>query len=188
VSTSRAASAGPLVVLVGPPGAGKSTVGRLVAERTGTQFRDTDADVERQTGRRVAELFVEFGEPHFRALERAAVHAALAGHRGVLALGGGAVADPDVRAALTGRPVVFLDAELPDLTRRVGLDTARPLLPLNPRAELSRLLRERRPHYLAVATATVSTAGRTAEQVADAVLGALSAALGRGVPSAPEAR
>jgi shikimate kinase len=165
---------GPLLVLVGPPGAGKTTVGRLVAERTGTLFRDTDSDVAEAAGRTVADVFVEFGEPHFRALERAAVAAALAEHEGVLALGGGAVVDPDIREALAGRRVVFLDAEVGEITRRVGLDAPRPLLVVNPRAQLSRMLAERRPHYLAVATVTVDTTGRSADEVAGAVLDVLA--------------
>ena len=81
----------PRCVLVGPPGAGKTTVGALVAERLGVAFRDTDADVEAAAGKEIADIFYADGEEHFRALELAAVAVALAEHEGVLALGGGAV-------------------------------------------------------------------------------------------------
>ena len=80
----------PLVVLVGPMGAGKSTVGRILAERWASAFRDTDDDVEAADGRTISDIFVESGEGHFRALEGEAVDRALRDHDGVLAVGGGA--------------------------------------------------------------------------------------------------
>jgi len=166
---------GPVLVLVGPPGAGKTTVGRLLARRLGVSFRDTDADVEAATGQSVSDIFIGSGEPRFRALERAAVKAALAEHTGVLAVGGGAVLDEGTRAELRPYPVVFLDVGLADAVRRVGLARDRPLLLGNPRAELNRLLLERRPHYLDVAAATVMTDGRAPEEVAADVLQALAA-------------
>nr|MCU0266047.1 AAA family ATPase [Actinomycetes bacterium] len=124
----------PVVVVVGPPGAGKTTVGRLVAERLGVAFRDTDTDVEAAAGASVADVFVTEGEAGFRALERTAVAAALADHDGVLALGGGAVLDPGTRDRLVGRTVVFLDVGVADAARRVGFNRDRPLLLGNPRA------------------------------------------------------
>ncbi len=164
---------GPAVILVGPPGSGKSTVGRVLAERLGTGYRDTDADIEAAQGRSIADIFVEDGEPAFRALERAAVAEALAGHTGVLALGGGSVMDEDTRRALSGLPVVFLQVGLADAVRRVGLDTPRPLLAVNPRARWRELMEARRPLYTEVARAVVDTDGRTPEDVAEAVLDAL---------------
>ncbi|MEU8354089.1 shikimate kinase, partial [Streptomyces sp. NPDC048845] len=110
---------GPAVVLVGPPGAGKSTVGALLAERLGTTYRDTDADVERTAGKAIPEIFFEEGEPHFRALERQAVRAAVGEHPGVLSLGGGAIMDEETRGLLAGLPVVFLDVALADAVKRV---------------------------------------------------------------------
>jgi shikimate kinase len=164
-----APAARPVVVLVGPPGSGKSTVGVLLAEALGVHLRDTDTDVVTGTGRAIADIFVEDGEPAFRALERSAVRAALAEHTGVLALGGGAVLDADTRALLRGHTVVFLDVGLADAARRVGLDTSRPLLLGNVRGQLKALLEERHPLYAEVAGATVDTSGRTPEDVADEV-------------------
>jgi shikimate kinase len=163
----------PWVVLVGPPGAGKTTVGRHLAESSGRPFRDTDADVESAAGMTVADIFVEHGEAHFRALERAAVAAALDGHDGVLALGGGAVLDAATRELLQAHTVVFLDVDVADAAARVGLNQSRPLLLGNPRAQLARLLDERRPLYAAVATVTIDTTGRDATAVAADVLAAL---------------
>jgi shikimate kinase len=163
----------PAVILVGPPGAGKSTVGQVLAERLGARFRDTDADIVAAQGRTIAEIFVEEGEEHFRTLERAAVTAALQTHPGVLALGGGSVMDPRTRAALAGLPVVFLDVGLKDAVRRVGLDTPRPLLAVNPRARWRELMEQRRPLYTEVARAVVLTDGRTPQDVAEEILDVL---------------
>lgn len=164
----------PVVVLVGPPGSGKTTVGRLVAERLGVGFRDTDADVETTAGKSISDIFVDHGEAHFRALERDAVKTALADHDGVLALGGGAILHDETRAELRAHRVVFLDTSLPDAAKRVGLDTSRPLLLGNVRGRLRQLLKARRPLYLEVATETVTTDGRQASDVADEVLRVLA--------------
>lgn len=164
------AAAGPAVVLVGPPGAGKSTVGAVLAARLRTGYRDTDADIVAGEGREISDIFVEDGEEYFRALERAAVTAALTAHDGVLSLGGGAVMDPGTRQALAGRPVVFLDVSLAHAVRRVGLDAPRPLLAVNPRARWRELMDARRPLYTEVARAVVSTDDRAPEDVADEIL------------------
>jgi shikimate kinase len=162
----------PRLVLVGPPGVGKSTVGRLLSTRLGLPLRDTDTDIEANTGRTIADLFID-GEPEFRALEVAAVRAALGEHTGILALGGGAVLAEETRAALRDHTVVFLSVELADAVRRTGLDRSRPVLGLNPRATLRTLLAARRPVYEEVATVTVPTDGTTPAEVADAVVAAL---------------
>jgi shikimate kinase len=159
----------PRVVLVGPMGAGKSTVGALLAQAWAVPLRDTDADVEATTGRTIAELFVDEGEPWFRAQEREAVLAALAEHRGVLALGGGAVLDPSTRTALSGHTVAFLDVGLADASRRVGLGVGRPMLLGGVRSRMKQLLDERLPVYRSVAAIEVTTDGRTPEEVADEV-------------------
>lgn len=164
---------GPLAVLVGPPGAGKSTVGRLLAEHLGCGYRDTDADVEAAAGKPIPDIFVDEGEPHFRDLEAAAVRTALAEHPGVLSLGGGAVLRAETRALLAGRPVVFLEVGLHDAVHRVGLDAPRPLLLGNPRQRWRELMEARRPLYTEVARVVLTTDGRTPEQVAAAALAAL---------------
>jgi shikimate kinase len=163
----------PVLVLVGPPAAGKTTVGRLVAERLGVDFTDTDELVVARAGKPVAEIFVDEGEPAFRELEAAAVAEALVGTGGVLALGGGAVLSAATRRLLAGHPVVFLATGVPAAASRVGLNRDRPLLLGNPRQQLRELLEARLPLYREVAVATVDTDELTPEQVADAVVAAI---------------
>lgn len=159
----------PMVVLVGPMGAGKSTVGRLLARRWATEVRDTDADVEQTAGKPVSEIFVDEGEPAFRALEKAAVASALAEHGGVLSLGGGAVLDAETRELLRGQRVVFLRVGFDDALRRVGSGAGRPLLLGNLRSRVKQLLEERTPIYEQVATLVVDTDGLTPAQVAEII-------------------
>jgi len=152
-------------------GAGKSTVGRILAGRWGVVFRDTDDDVEAADGRSISEIFVDSGEEHFRALEREAVARALAEHDGVLAVGGGAVMAEGTRAAMAGHRVVFLRVGLADAAARVGIGSSRPLLLGNVRGTMKALLDERSPVYEAVSTLAVDTDGRTPEEVAALGLG-----------------
>ncbi|MDQ1585246.1 MAG: shikimate kinase [Actinomycetota bacterium] len=161
---------GPRVVIVGPPGAGKSTVARLLGERLGLAVRDTDDDVERAAGETISDIFVEHGEARFRALESRAVQEAVAEHDGVLALGGGAVLDPGVAELLAGLTVVFLDVSIKAAAPRVGLNRDRPLLLGNPRAQWIRLMEARRPTYEAISSHRVDTDDKSADEVADEVL------------------
>ena len=168
----------PVLVLVGPPASGKTTVGTAVAQALGVAFRDTDRDVEAEVGTTVADVFVQRGEDHFRALEEAAVARALSTHHGVLSLGGGAVlsaATRDLLRAYTARGgvVVRLDVDVTSAARRVGLGRERPILGVNPRAMLRHMLEQRAPFYEEVATLTVPTSGREPGDVVAQVLAAL---------------
>jgi shikimate kinase len=171
------------MVLVGPPGAGKSTVGRLLAERIGTDFTDIDDLIVARAGRSISEIFVTDGESTFRDLEEAEVALALGGCNGVLALGGGAVLSPRTRLRLRGRCVVFLSVGMAEGVRRTGLSTARPLLAgVNPRATFAALLNARLPLYREVSVVEVPTDGRSPEQVVEDVLAATAAVE---VPASP---
>ncbi len=163
----------PVVVLVGMPGAGKSSVGRALASRLRVPFRDSDDIVVADTGRSVAELFAE-SEQTFRSAEEAAVVGALDSFDGVLALGGGALLSATVRAALTRShaPVVLLRAGLDTLAARVGTGASRPLLAADPVARLTTLADERSALYAAAADTTVDTDGRGVAAVAELVLAA----------------
>jgi shikimate kinase len=171
----------PLAVLIGPPGAGKSAVGPLLAERLGVPFRDTDADVAAAAGMPVGDIFIEQGEQAFRELERVAAasalgeHGGLREHGGVLALGSGAVLDQQVQRLLDGLPVVYLTADFGTVARRVGLDRPRVVIPGNPRGRLRAMLEERRPLYERLACLTVQTddldPGELAEQISATLSG-----------------
>jgi shikimate kinase len=160
----------PVVVLIGSPGAGKSTVGRKVAQELDVPFTDSDALVESAAGMTVADIFVTEGEAEFRRLEAAAVDSALAESTGVVALGGGAILSPQTRARLSGHRVVWLKVTVSDAAKRVGMNTARPLLLGNVRSTLSALLEERNPLYEEVATDIVDTGGRGQRAVVAEVL------------------
>ena len=164
----------PVAVLVGVPGSGKSTVGMALADRLGVEFRDTDTDIETTTGRSIADIFVQSGEPEFRRLEEAAVAAALAEHRGVLALGGGAVTSAATRALLVDAPVVWLRVGLAAASQRAGLSGARPVLLGNVRAQMKVLLDARAPLYEQVSTVTVDTDELSVDETVAAILDGLA--------------
>jgi shikimate kinase len=154
-------------------GVGKSTVGRLLADRLGVGYRDTDDDIVAEQGRSIADIFADGGESAFRAVEQRAVARALAEHDGVLALGGGAVLAPGTRALVSGLPVVFLDVDAAEAVRRIGRDTARPLLAgADPHGEWRALMQSRRPLYAEVARVVVGTSRLTPHEVVAAVLAA----------------
>jgi shikimate kinase len=165
------------VVLVGPPGAGKTTVGRVLARRMGLVFTDIDALITERAGKSIGDMFTEDGEDVFRALERAVVAEALESTDGVLALGGGSVLAAVTRERLRGHRVVHLSVGLADGIRRTGMSGARPLLAgVNPRATFKALLDARAPLYREVATVVIDTNKRSANQVARAVLEAIGEA------------
>jgi len=161
----------PAYVVLGPPGAGKTTIGQMLAERLGLPFRDVDEDIVASAGKPISDIFTSDGEPVFRAMEEQAVADGLKTHEGVLALGGGAVLSAATRELLAGHTVVFLNVGMAEGVRRTGLSSARPLLTgINPRATFKALLDARLPLYREVATIEVVTDHLEPEQVVDAVL------------------
>ena len=156
------------VVLVGLPGAGKSKVGRLLAERLGVDHIDTDALVVEREGRSIADIFATDGEAAFRVMETEAVAEALT-HEAVVSLGGGAAATPAVRKLLSGRTVVYIDAPHDELVRRTASKNHRPLLAQDPSGTLARLRTEREPHYRAVATIVVESGPGPVDDVVTAI-------------------
>jgi shikimate kinase len=155
----------PMAVLVGAPGAGKTTVGRRVASLLDVQFRDTDLDIAESAGKPVPEIFTDDGEEVFRQMERQAVQEALEAHPGILALGGGAIMDDQTRDLLADHHVIWLRVGATDAAKRVGLSAARPHLFGNVRGRLVTLLEERMPLYAQVANVTIDTDGRSVDEV-----------------------
>jgi shikimate kinase len=166
----------PVAVVVGPPGAGKTTVGEAVARLLGVPFGDTDAIIVERAGKPIPEIFVDDGEEAFRALERTAVADSLRDFGGVLALGGGAILHEGTRDLLREHTVIYLSVELADAVKRTGLSGGRPLLAVNPRATMRFLLDQRRPLYAEVATHTIATDDRDPDEIAAEVAALLKPA------------
>lgn len=153
-------------------GAGKSTVGVQLAREMNIEFADTDRLIEADQGKSVSEIFIEDGEPHFRLVEESIVIDALRDQSGVLALGGGAVMNEEVQNSLrnSAAPKVFLDISLASVSSRVGFDTARPLLMVNPRQKWSELMNARRPTYEALADITIDVSELSIKDVVSRIM------------------
>lgn len=154
------------IVLVGVPGAGKTTVGRRLAKKLGRTFVDVDQRIEEVLGKPIAEIFADEGETYFRQAEEEATLELLE-TADVISLGGGAVTNPRIREGLKGHDVIWLKVSVGQASRRVGMNTARPLLLGNVRGRLIELTRERTPLYEEVATRVVETDGRGSSEIAD---------------------
>ena len=177
----------PAAIMIGPPGAGKTTVGALVAALLGLDFVDADMVIEQAVGKPVGDIFVQDGEEAFRALERATAARLIGGHPGVLALGGGAILDPGTRDLLAGQRVVYLETGFASAVHRTGLDAPRPLLLGNPRARMKTLLEERLPVYASLAWITVPTDDREPKDIAEEIAARLAPGTGNGNGHGPAA-
>jgi shikimate kinase len=158
------------VVLVGVPGAGKTTVGRLLAELMQTTFVDSDQVIEERAGKTVADIFTQDGEPAFRTLEHEVIVDLISSGQGVIALGGGALADLATRKQVSEATAVWLVAGLAQAVERVGMNRNRPLLLGNVRGQLAELMTAREPIYREVANVTVDTSKLTPTEVAAAIV------------------
>jgi shikimate kinase len=162
-----------MIVLVGFMGAGKTTVGRLLAAKLGVPFADSDQVIEERAGKPVSRIFAEDGEPAFRRLEHDVIAELLAGPDVVLAVGGGAAAEPGTRDLLAAAPVVYLRVSYAEAMARVGGDDGRPMLA---RPEVGQLYAARDPLYRAAARAVVDTDARSPEEIALDIIGRLARA------------
>lgn len=162
-----------MIVIVGFMGAGKTTVGQLVADKLGVPFLDSDHVIEQRTGRAIRDIFTAAGEPGFRELEHQVIAGLLAGSPAVLALGGGAAGHPATRSLLesSGVDVVFLHVGYEQAMARVGDDAGRPMLA---RPDIAEVFQSRQQVYSSVATVTVGTDGRSPEEAASDILARLA--------------
>ena len=165
----------PKVILFGPMGSGKTTIGTALARELNCEFSDTDRLITEDQGKSINEIFVEDGEPHFRLVEESIVIDALIAEDGVLSLGGGAVMNDAVQEALKSSPAkkVFLDISLSAVSPRVGFDSARPLLMVNPRQKWAELMAIRRPIYEGLADLTIDVSEKSVEEITSEIIGAL---------------
>jgi shikimate kinase len=164
-----------VAIIIGPPGAGKSTVGALLAARLGVPFTDADSVIEETAGKPVGDIFVQDGEAAFRDLERATAARLIGDDPGVLALGGGAVLDLATQQLLGGQRVIYLETGFRSVVHRSGMDGPHPPIPGNPRGRLKQLLDERHPVYAGLAWRTVATDDRDPEDLAGFLAAELTA-------------
>ncbi|KAA0023506.1 shikimate kinase [Antrihabitans cavernicola] len=164
----------PRAVLVGPPGAGKSTIGRRLAHALEVDLFDTDVAIERETGRTIADIFAVDGEPAFRKIEERVVREAVLRERGIVSLGGGAILSRATRNLLRDRTVVYLEISVAEGLRRTGSNNNRPLLAGDNGSKYRAMMRRRRPLYREVATIRVRTDGRSPGRVVKQILSKLN--------------
>jgi len=162
----------PRVILIGPMGSGKTTIGKLIAKRLDIAFRDTDQVVEEETGRTVSDIFLEDGEDAFRLLEKGVLRNELLSDGTVLALGGGAPISMDAQSALRAiaSPVVYLDISLATVAPRIGFNRDRPLLLHNPRGQWQTLMEARRPIYESIADTVIDVNTKSENEIVDEIL------------------
>ena len=159
------------IILIGPPGAGKTSVGKALAKKLSLNFLDSDKVVEEKSGKSIPQIFITDGEPAFREMERAAVIDLIENQDGVIALGGGSVMDLEVsKRLLPMANVVFLDVSISNAAPRVGFNRDRPLLLGNPRQQWIALMEKRRSTYEALAKARVSTDNKKPVEVVEEIL------------------
>ena len=159
------------IILIGPPGAGKTSVGKALAKKLALNFLDSDKVVEEKSGKSIPEIFITDGEPAFREMERAAVIDLIENQDGVIALGGGSVMDLEVsKRLLPMANVVFLDVSISNAAPRVGFNRDRPLLLGNPRQQWIALMEKRRSTYEALAKAKVSTDNKKPVEVVEEIV------------------
>ena len=162
----------PRVILIGPMGSGKTTIGQLIAKRLDIAFRDTDQVIEGETGRTVSDIFLEDGEDAFRLLEKSVLRNELLSDGTVLALGGGAPISMDAQSALRAiaSPVVYLDISLATVVPRIGFNRDRPLLLHNPRGQWQTLMEARRPIYESIADTVIDVNTKSETEIVDEIL------------------
>ena len=167
------------IVLIGPPGSGKSSVGKALSRKLSRPWIDTDTEVESRAGKKISEIFLEDGEATFRALERDVVDQVMGSEAGIVSLGGGSVLnEASQKRITTAKEVVFLDVSISNAAPRVGFNKDRPLLAINPRQQWLQLMEKRRPIYESLATITVSTDNKKPDQVADEIIEAIEQRVG----------
>ena len=159
------------IVLIGPPGAGKTSIGKALSKELELAFIDSDAEIERISGKTISEIFVDQGEAVFRKTEVEIVTRILAEFEGVVALGGGAPINPEIQKVLLNSeyPVIFIDVSISQAANRIGFNKDRPLLMINPRQQWLHLMSERRPIYEKLATITVSSDNSKPAEVAKTI-------------------